>query len=181
MADSKIQIIDDFIDQSCFKLLQKEIMSPFFDWYMADKIREKNWQEFLNTPDDNFNLQFIHVFISYMNQYDKSNYFPLLHPILDILRPVAINRIKVNCLPKTETLQLSGFHTDIDISKVEDSNPKTAIFYINDSNGYTLFEDGTKVKSKENRICIFPYYLKHAGTTCTDRPSRILINFLYVK
>ena len=179
MADSEIKIIDDFIDHSSFKVFHTEIISPYFDWYMVDKIRKQDWKDFVNKPDDNFNFQFIHVFISY--QYEKSPYFSLLHPILDILKPVAINRIKGNCIPKTESIHVSDFHMDIDDKKVIDSNPKTAIFYVNTNDGYTLFENGTKVKSVENRICIFPYHLNHTGTTCTDKFSRVLINFLYVK
>ena len=70
---------------------------------------------------------------------------------------------------------------DINEERVIDSNPKTAIFYINTNNGYTLFEDGTKVESVENRICIFPYYMKHTGTTCTDKNQRVVININYTK
>ena len=57
----------------------------------------------------------------------------------------------------------------------------TSIFYVNTCNGYTYFEDGSKVESVANRMVIFPNGTKHAGTTCSDRPGRIVINFNYHK
>ena len=145
-------------------------MSPLFDWYITGKV-----------PNDetDFNFQFCHVFFNY--SFEKSKYFNYLNPVLERLNPIAVNRIKANCVPKTETIQVSGLHVDINEERVIDSNPKTAIFYINTNNGYTLFEDGTKVESVENRICIFPYYMKHTGTTCTDKNQRVVININYTK
>ena len=57
------------------------------------------------------------------------------------------------------------------------SNITTAILYVNSNNGYTLFEDGTKVESVENRIVLFDSNLRHTGTTCTEEKVRIVVNF----
>ena len=57
----------------------------------------------------------------------------------------------------------------------------TAIFYLNSNNGYTEFEDGTKVESVANRFVSFPSTLKHRGTSCTDENVRVVINFNYFK
>ena len=57
----------------------------------------------------------------------------------------------------------------------------TGIYYVNTNDGYTVFEDGTKIDSVANRICIFPYYLKHSGTTCTNANRRIALNINYVR
>ena len=57
----------------------------------------------------------------------------------------------------------------------------TSIFYMNTNNGYTEFEDGTKVESIANRIVSFPFNMEHTGTSCTDEQTRIVINFNYVK
>ncbi len=56
----------------------------------------------------------------------------------------------------------------------------TAIFYMNTNNGYTYFEDGTKVESVENRLVVFPSYFSHAGATCTDEQRRVVININYI-
>ena len=55
----------------------------------------------------------------------------------------------------------------------------TSIFYVNTNNGYTEFEDGTKVESVENRLVTFSLNMKHRGTSCTDEKTRVVINFNY--
>ena len=57
----------------------------------------------------------------------------------------------------------------------------TSIFYVNSNNGYTVFEDGTKVESVANRFVSFPANMKHKGTSCTDEKIRVVINFNYFK
>ena len=49
---------------------------------------------------------------------------------------------------------------------------KTAVFYVNTNNGYTEFEDGTKVESVENRIIFFDGSRPHNSSTCTDQKIR---------
>jgi hypothetical protein len=56
----------------------------------------------------------------------------------------------------------------------------TAIYYVNSTDGYTEFRDGTKVPSVENSMVVFPSYMEHTGTTCTDKRSRININMNYM-
>ena len=57
---------------------------------------------------------------------------------------------------------------------------KTAVFYINTNNGYTEFENGVRVNSVANRVCIFDSHLKHRGTTHSEGSNqRIVVNFNY--
>ena len=55
----------------------------------------------------------------------------------------------------------------------------TSIFYMNTNNGYTKFEDGTKIESVANRLVSFPSNMKHKGSSCTDEKIRVVINFNY--
>ena len=57
----------------------------------------------------------------------------------------------------------------------------TSIFYLNTNNGYTYFEDGSKVKSIANRFVIFPCYMSHGGASCTDNDNRVVLNINYIK
>ena len=52
---------------------------------------------------------------------------------------------------------------------------------MNTNNGYTKFEDGTKVESVANRLVTFPASMMHTGTSCTDKKIRIVINFNYME
>jgi hypothetical protein len=57
----------------------------------------------------------------------------------------------------------------------------TSILYLNTNNGYTKFEDGTKVDSIKNRLLTFPTHMRHTSSTCTDENYRINININYYK
>ena len=47
------------------------------------------------------------------------------------------------------------------------------------NNGYTLFEDGTKVDSVANRMVLFEGNRLHTGATQTDERFRYVVNFNY--
>ena len=102
--------------------------------------------------------------------------FNILNPIVKREEMTAIIRIKANMLLRTDERLVFdwAFHAD-----VTDTPATTAIYYINTNDGYTLFEDGTKIESVSNRFVKFPCHLKHTGTTCTDTDRRILLNFNY--
>ena len=88
-----------------------------------------------------------------------------------------IKRIKANLLTKTTNVVENEFHVD-------DSTKKpftTAIFYLNSNDGYTEFENGRCVDSRENRLIRFPVGDKHTGTSCTDENIRVVINFFYME
>jgi hypothetical protein len=158
-------IIDNAVPTDTFKAIQQDLLHDQFDWYFRKGIQHAG---------DN-NSQFIHPFhINGLIATSKEK-FNCVFPILDILKPEAICRIKANLTHRTvETLE-TGLHIDIMIP-----GALTAIFYVNTTNGYTYFSDGTKVKSIENRLLIFPSCTPHAGATCTDEHRRVVINFNYM-
>ena len=53
----------------------------------------------------------------------------------------------------------------------------TAIYFLNTTNGPSVFENNKKVDCVENRIVIFPTKVLHAGSTHTDSQVRGVINF----
>ena len=71
----------------------------------------------------------------------------------------------------------SHWHSDFDNLKLT-SKSKTAIYYVNTNNGYTVFKN-KKIKSEANKIIIFNGNTKHKVKYQTDRDTRIVINFLY--
>jgi len=102
-------------------------------------------------------------------------YRQILGSYVDKMNPVSLMRIKANLNVATKEYIDRELHTDFDIDCT------TAIAYINTNNGYTIFEDGSKVESIENRVVIFPSFMKHAGVPCTDEKRRVVINFNYLK
>jgi len=125
----------------------------------------------------NTNVMFAHGL--YFKDEIVSDWFPHFTCILDRLDIFSLLRIKINYMSPTTERIIHDFHVDI----TDDNAPKdikTAIFYLNTNNGVTIFEDTKEeVESVSNRMITFPGYLRHTGTTATDKPYRILINFNY--
>jgi hypothetical protein len=159
---NNIKIIKNCLDKESFNNIKNIMFNENFNWYYHEGV----------IKDDKY-FQFIHKF--YDNFNARSSYVDCLNPILKILKPMMIHRIKANLLTKTEKIVEHGFHND---------NPwkcKIAILYINTCNGYTIFKDGNKVFSEENKLIIFDNGLLHSGSTCTDQNVRMVINFNYVE
>ena len=85
----------------------------------------------------------------------------------------ALVRIKANLNPVSDKLIQYDKHKD-----QEHFSCKGAIYYVNNNNGYTMF-DNEKVESKENRIVFFNTETPHSGTNSTDCKNRMVINFNY--
>ena len=154
-----MKVIDNFLSEYEFNTLRDYITSTDFPWYFG-----------LVTSDSKI-AQFVHTF--YVNDAPTPTW-PHISFLRAKLNMAALVRIKVNLNPRTETLQVhrDAFHIDYpDIT--------TAVFYLNTCDGYTLFEDGTKVNSVENRIVIFDSNTRHTGTSCTNEAGRLVMNINY--
>jgi hypothetical protein len=169
------------IEDNCLSI---DNFKKITDLILGDKFFQIPWYynpivDYPDETDDLDKFQFVHIF------YDNSPLYvsPLmkqLNPILDTIQPVSVYRIKANLLTKTSNIIENEFH--IDINGMSDEKIKqwtTSIFYANTNDGFTEFEDGTKVESVANRMVTFPANLKHRGTSCTDEKRRVVINFNY--
>lgn len=124
-------------------------------------------------PENVKDYQMTHIFFD--ENKVTSDFFNILKPILDYLKPKALVRIKANLNHQQENINIHGYHVDFDYK-----NLKTAVYYVNTNNGFTIFKkDSKKIISKKNKILIFDSEEEHSGTNCTDQPFRITINFNY--
>ena len=57
----------------------------------------------------------------------------------------------------------------------------TALYFVNDNDGVTIFNRKKTIKSKENRIILFDGSNKHHPTTPTNVNWRSTINIDYIK
>ena len=161
----KLQVIDNFLPEDQFKILSKALISYNFGWSYCDWVSSEE-----SKNDDEY--YFEHMF--YNNHHPQSNYFELIIPILEKLDVKSLIRAKANMYPNSgKELLKNSFHKDYDFPH------KGAVFYVNSNNGYTGFQDGTKIDSIENRILLFDSSVLHHSTHCTDRKVRLTINFNY--
>jgi len=169
---NKINIEDDFLPQKEFNEIQELLMTETkgFPWFYSDRID--------SSETDENEFQFIHLF--YFNNISQSQHASILIPILELLDPLSLFRIKANLLTRTSEIVENKLHSDMSILPEEKQKQwTTSIFYINTNNGYTKFENGTKVNSVANRMISFASNLQHTGTSCTDKRTRVVINFNY--
>ena len=165
-----MKIIDDFIKDEDFKKIQDHLYGAYI-WSYQDIVVHPRETE------DTF--QFCH---SYIQQGQPvSSFLGVLQPVMAEISPLFFIRIKANLLTRTPEIVENLFHIDLRVIKEKERLKQwtTAIFYMNTNNGYTTFEDGTKVDSVANRIVMFPSNIKHKGTSCTDKKTRVVINFNY--
>ena len=161
------KIIDNYLDTGEFNKIKHHVESyNSFDWYLSPKANELS--------DDPRSFQFMHNMIwegkpnySEVNEYVKI----LLRPLNKKLR---VHRCKVNLFIKQDEPISMGFHTDY-----YDDNINTLLIYLEDSNGYTEFDDGDIAESKRNRAIFFRSDKWHQTITSTDTLFRRNININY--
>ena len=163
-----IEVIENFLPEQEYKEIYTYLHSHQFPWYYNDgKVR----------GNDGI-LQLTHCF--YRGVGAHSNWLKLLAPIAERLKVTAPIKIKANTTFGLPNKVQSGFHVD---GKGQDlTHRKTAIFYLSDTNGPTLFKDPEQeVECKQNRIVKFDAHHEHAGVLHEGDPSsrRIVINFNY--
>ena len=162
-----MKIIDNFLDDDEFNIIQQYFLNDSFTWHLNDSIANKR------QGIDQY--QFTHTFFD-ISKPSLQNYSSFLQPLLLKLKPQYIFRIKANLRPRTTQGVLSDYHVDMSL------NQQTAIFYLNTNNGYTKFQenDYDDVKSIANRLLTFYGGLQHCGCSATDSNYRIVLNINYI-
>jgi hypothetical protein len=166
------KIIENLIDINVFKELQKLILSDSFPWYWYNGVVNEATKD----KDFKYNFQLIHGV--YFYNKPNSDLFDKLEPILEALKVKSLIRIKLNLQPRTSKIIKFPLHIDNN-DKFADPNIKTTVWYLNTNNGYTFFENGKKVLSKENTAVEFNSNIRHSGTTCTNAKCRVVMNLNY--
>jgi len=165
----KYKIIKNFLTESNFQNLKETLTNGMFPWY-----RQKG----IATVDlsDAADCMFTHLFYE-NNQVNSPQYKDLdilVKKLMDGVEGRALIRIKANFYPRTSKIIEHDYHVDYDFKH------KTLILSINTNNGYTKFQDGTKVKSIENQVVKFDSPLRHKSTSCSDIFGRINIGVNYI-
>ena len=169
----KFKILDNFLDQDSFLEIKKFITSPRCQWRFVDFIAHKDKRD--NDKDG----YFIH---SFTDRYPETleerfsvspNFILLSKLMLKIKENVSyksILRVRSSLYPRRHTQNPDPMHVDY-------AFPHTVcIYYVNTSNGYTMFNEGKKVSSLENRLLIFSGSEKHCSVVQTDTSARFIIN-----
>ena len=177
-----VKILDNFLEPDIHEQLEKNIIK-INKWQISSIDYEPEHYENFNKPQPKNNSQMVHTFYFEPDAILDKDTISIVHPILRIIHPFVFWRIKANLQYRTHKVDKNNYHTDMGemLSVKRKKQWTTAIYCVNSNNGYTEFEDGTQVESVANRIVTFPANMKHCGTSCTDKKTRIVINFNYWK
>lgn len=174
------KVIDNFLDKPDFERLQQALLETDtgFPWFYSKVVTPGSDMECSEID----NWQLCHPFYDipkdkdfYRNNFYRTPTMDLILPILQKLEPKILIRVKANLNSRTHDIITHAYHTDVPADELA-AVGKTAVFYVNTNNGYTIFEDGERVESVANRIVMFDATQKHSGTTCTDQQFRCVIN-----
>ena len=168
----KIEVIDDFLPKEVHRKMTEAIMTPGgkLPLYISSVVADEDWNPEYNKK---YNYQFMHVFFQHFTMNQET--FGIVYPLIEKIKPFTLQRVKANLNPWTTEIIEHGMHIDS-----ESPLAKSAVYYLNTNNGYTIFEDGTRVESVANRLVTFDSNTNHTGTTCTDKIFRGVINVVYV-
>ena len=157
-----LRVIKNVLDRKTFAALEEKLFKEFnsFPWYYAPH---------LVAGDDYFHL--VHNFCA--NDRVNSPFYSNFLPVLKILNPKRLIRMRGSLLGRTHEKEKHVFHTDF-------KNCRTALFYLNTTNGPTFFKNGPPVPCEKNTLVEFNSNLAHASSSCTDKKIRIVINFNYI-
>ena len=170
---SKVEIIDNFLNEDDYEELRKFLMSPRSQWRFVDFIAHKDGRD--NDKDG----YFVHSFTDrdpntfkerFLISPDYQKVSRLMECIKKKINYSQILRVRSSLYPRREKQKPDPFHVDYNF------NHKVCIFYVNTNNGFTLFENGEKVKSVANRLMIFDGLEKHCSVVQTDATARYIIN-----
>jgi len=161
----------------CGWLMNVTIMDNVLPTDTADEIERfvggSDFPWFFNDQGVAFENSKGHYFthMLYIENRIYSQFFNVVEPLLAIINPRSIYRIKANLYPSTDTIIEHGFHVDYNWDDIH-----TAVYYVNTNDGYTAIEDGTKIDSIKNRLAILKPLVPHTSSTST-KTKRITINF----
>ena len=159
-----VKTFEKFLHDDDFYPLRDRLLSDDFNWFHREKQVAWDTQPFID--------YFTHSI--YNNHEITSDYYHLIMPFLKKMYFRAIISIIVNLVTMKPESVVSDFHIDY-----EYKDSKTAIYYLNTNNGYTEFEDGTKINCDENKLVVFNSQIKHRLASQTDKTKRVVINFKY--
>tara|TARA_R100001244_G_scaffold119029_1_gene88719 strand:- start:196 stop:735 length:540 start_codon:yes stop_codon:yes gene_type:complete len=178
-----MKIIDNFLDKESFKKLQSTLLSDAFPWfYNPSKVvaRDQARLSPIKGYESEESLQFTHIFLDNERHYNWSNWTDHMTPILDKIKPRAWIRVKASLSTINSKPLVGGWHYDMGHEDDPSTDTTTSILYINTNNGYTMFENGEKVLSLENRLVTFPNNVLHTGVSQTDTKIKITLNLNYL-
>lgn len=167
LSQSQLSVIDDFLPDDIFSSMRERMLSNSFPWYFYP------YRTYEDRDGGIHDCQMNHTF--YQDEAWNSDAHWAVDPVLSIVDPKVIVRIKANLTFPADSVKDCGMHTDFDNSLIT-----TGILYLTETDGGTVFADGEFVESVPNRFAYFNATKAHSAQTFTNAKVRCVINFNFV-
>ena len=159
-----MEVLENYLPHDQFEHLQNSVLSCNFPWLYEAEVANLG---------ENQSEHFYFTHRIYEEYAPKSSFYQECIPFFEQLKMNALVRARALLYVNQGKQIVHEKHTDYNFEH------KTAVFYMNTNNGYTEFEDGTKVESVENRIVLFDGSKPHNSSTCTDQKVRVVLSINY--
>ena len=182
-----MKLIENFIAPAYQDHIESVLLGDNFQWYLhkstvSAAYAGKSGKNVIDSP------QFAHVFT--VNGEVLSQYWNLIQPLTFFLMErenvdtSKVARVKANINMQDPLFDPNTYftpHIDCRDAKVF----TTAIYYVNDADGDTLFFDKSgkitdRVTPKKGSLVYFDGHTMHAGQAPSKSPYRCLINFNFI-
>ena len=170
--------IEQVFDVEYAQTIENEMLSKEFPWYYFSDV------DYSNIDSDKNNFGFVHTFLN-SNKKILSKWSEIVMPLPYILAD-SIN-VKLSSILSIRAVMLTSVgcdyqhmrHTDIKTHE----NTYTAIYYVNDSDGFTSVYDKeqvTKFMPKKNSAIVFDSKTEHHASKPINNSARVVINCNFV-
>jgi len=165
-------VIEDFLAAEQFTALQEVLSSPDFPWYFQDNVTDANVEASLK------DFGFTHKL--FIDGAVTSDWFDLVEPLarkVESSHPIigTCTRARADMTTCSEAPYMHGWHVDSLDEHI------SAVFYVNASDGATMFADGFSCLPTPNKLLIFDGANPHTGHSPTNTQRRIIVNFNFEK
>jgi hypothetical protein len=164
------KIVDNFLPEAVASKIASTLESNEFPVYLQKSVSYES-------GSDPFYF-FGHVVFNH-GQPISWFYNTVAEPVLNILNPNKVLRVRVNMYPREKEITTHAFHVDNNLEPYF-----VALWYANSNNGKTILKVNGKeetVDSVYNRMLFFDGTLVHAPTTHTDTKVRVTLNINIAK
>ena len=180
-----VKIIDDFLPESLFLELYK--FTAQIKWINSlQYLPELCVNIDIGIPEvpEIHNNQFVYSVFKdgkfFDIQINEDFVFHFVEYLENRLNSIQLLKMKFNLTVPLDSQYTFGWHKDIEhFSHIPAY--KTAILYLNENDGYTALEDGTKINSIANRLVIFNGNTYHTPVNATNIRNRLVLNINYLE
>tara|TARA_Y100000004_G_scaffold195987_1_gene264594 strand:+ start:4961 stop:5536 length:576 start_codon:yes stop_codon:yes gene_type:complete len=188
-----ISVYDNLISKELQDKIENNLISNSFSWYLNEDTVGVNRKRYTKGENIKEYLQFTHLFYRYdfteKKTFKNSNTEIVDELLNEIMKGLKLNKFEVFRLKanlQTQFIENKKEYFNTPHIDIENLKNKICLYYVNDSDGDTLFFDSLenlgllkKVEPKKGRIVIFDGDVFHAGQHPIKSAKRIVININY--